>query len=45
VIARMLLNQIDALNTEVAGLDERINEQLTAITVTQTECGSAILFR
>ncbi len=40
VIARMLLNQIDALNTEVAGLDERINEQLTAITVTQTECGS-----
>jgi transposase len=40
VIARTLLNQIDALNTEVAGLDERINEQLTAITVTQTECGS-----
>jgi transposase len=32
VMARVLLNQIDALTAEIAGLDEHINGQLAAIT-------------
>jgi transposase len=32
VLARVLLNQIDVLNAEIAALTERINDQLAAIT-------------
>ncbi len=34
VMARVLLNQIDALNAEITGLDDQINDQLAAITAT-----------
>ena len=32
VIARVLLNQIDALNAEIAGLDDQINDHLATMT-------------